>query len=89
MDEMDPKIEIELGAATFRRLVEHLQLSDAFATNASTSIYSRTPNRRAGSSKTGVSTTTRDGPHASLDELTPTEFATRPTKGHNQNGLYF
>ena len=27
-------------------------------------------------------------PHTSLHGLTPTEFATRPTKGHNQNGLY-
>ena len=27
-------------------------------------------------------------PHTSLDGLTPTEFATRPAKGHNQNGLY-
>ena len=27
-------------------------------------------------------------PHTSLDGLTPVEFATRPTKGHNQNGLY-
>jgi putative transposase len=27
-------------------------------------------------------------PHTSLDGLTPTEFATRPMKGHNQNGLY-
>jgi putative transposase len=26
-------------------------------------------------------------PHTSLEGLTPTEFATRPTKGHNQNGL--
>jgi len=26
-------------------------------------------------------------PHTSLDGLTPVEFATRPTKGHNQNGL--
>lgn len=27
-------------------------------------------------------------PHTSLNGLTPTEFVTRPTKGHNQNGLY-
>jgi putative transposase len=27
-------------------------------------------------------------PHTSLDGLTPAEFATRPAKGHNQNGLY-
>ena len=27
-------------------------------------------------------------PHTSLHGLTPTEFATRPTKGHNQNRLY-
>ena len=27
-------------------------------------------------------------PHTSLDGLTPAEFATRPTKGHNKNGLY-
>jgi putative transposase len=26
-------------------------------------------------------------PHTSLDGLTPTEFAARPTKGHNQNRL--
>ena len=27
-------------------------------------------------------------PHTSLHGLTPAEFATRPTKGHNQNRLY-
>jgi putative transposase len=27
-------------------------------------------------------------PHTSLSGLTPAEFATRPAKGHNQNGLY-
>ena len=27
-------------------------------------------------------------PHTSLQGLTPIEFATRPAKGHNQNGLY-
>jgi len=27
-------------------------------------------------------------PHTSLSGLTPTEFATRPTQGHNQNRLY-
>ncbi|MGO9807190.1 MAG: integrase core domain-containing protein [Rhodomicrobium sp.] len=27
-------------------------------------------------------------PHTSLRGLTPAEFATRPGKGHNQNGLY-
>ena len=27
-------------------------------------------------------------PHTSLAGLTPAEFATRPAKGHNQNGLY-
>jgi transposase InsO family protein len=27
-------------------------------------------------------------PHTSLDGLNPTEFAARPTKGHNQNRLY-
>ncbi|MGB8737899.1 MAG: integrase core domain-containing protein, partial [Rhodomicrobium sp.] len=27
-------------------------------------------------------------PHTSLRRLTPAEFATRPGKGHNQNGLY-
>ena len=27
-------------------------------------------------------------PHTSLDGLTPVELATRPTKGHNQDGLY-
>jgi putative transposase len=27
-------------------------------------------------------------PHTSLNGLTPTEFATHPTKGHNRNGLY-
>jgi putative transposase len=27
-------------------------------------------------------------PHTSLQGLTPIEFATRPPKGHNQNGLY-
>jgi putative transposase len=27
-------------------------------------------------------------PHTSLGGLTPAEFATRPAKGHNQNGLY-
>lgn len=27
-------------------------------------------------------------PHTSLHGLSPVEFATRPVKGHNQNGLY-
>ena len=27
-------------------------------------------------------------PHTSLQRLTPAEFASRPAKGHNQNGLY-
>ncbi|TXH84269.1 MAG: IS3 family transposase, partial [Rhizobium sp.] len=27
-------------------------------------------------------------PHTSLNGLTPTEFATRPTQGQNQNRLY-
>lgn len=27
-------------------------------------------------------------PHTSLNELTPTEFATRPGEGQNQNRLY-
>ncbi|HXS38677.1 MAG TPA: transposase, partial [Stellaceae bacterium] len=26
-------------------------------------------------------------PHTSLKGLTPTQFATRPDEGHNQNGL--
>lgn len=64
-------------------------LSDAFETNASTSTCSEASSTPAGSSKPRVSTTYNTGcPHTGLDGLTPAEFATRPTKGHNQNGLY-
>jgi hypothetical protein len=42
--------------------------------------------RSCGRSQTLLYNTNR--PHTSLNGLTPTEFATRPTQGQNQNRLY-
>src|SRR6476620_11368856 len=42
--------------------------------------------RSCGRSQTSLYNTNR--PHTSLNELTPTEFATRPNRGPTQNGLY-